>query len=87
MERRLQWPLLVAALLVVPTIVIEQSDVGQPWDTIALVINWATWLAFMAKAALMFRVWTTVGAGCGSIPLKWRSWSSRRRTASPKHSG
>src|SRR4051794_19638530 len=56
MESRLQWPMLVAALLVVPAIAIEQSEAGEPWNTIAAVINWATWLAFLAEAVLMLRV-------------------------------
>jgi voltage-gated potassium channel len=56
MEDRLALPMLVAALLVVPAIAIESSDVDQPWDTIAVVINWATWLAFLAEALLMLSV-------------------------------
>jgi voltage-gated potassium channel len=56
LERRLQWPMLVAALLVVPAIVIEQSEAGGLLNTIAVVINWLTWLAFLAEAALMLRV-------------------------------
>jgi hypothetical protein len=49
LEQRLQWPLLIAALLTVPAIVIEQSSAGQPWDDIAVVLNWATWLAFAGE--------------------------------------
>lgn len=45
--------MLVAALLVIPAIAIETSDVGEPWDTIAVVINWGTWLAFLTEALLM----------------------------------
>jgi voltage-gated potassium channel len=56
MERRLEWPILVAALLVIPVIAIEQSDAGHPWDTVATVLNWATWLAFVVEAILMLRV-------------------------------
>jgi voltage-gated potassium channel len=56
MEHRLEWPMLVAALLVVPAIAIEQSEAREPWSTIAVVINWATWLAFLAEALLMLRV-------------------------------
>jgi voltage-gated potassium channel len=56
MERRLEWPMLVAALLVVPAIAIEQSEAADPWNTIAAVINWITWLAFLAEAVLMLRV-------------------------------
>ncbi len=49
-------PLLVAALLTIPAIAIEQSDVGQPWDTIASVLNWVIWTAFLAEAILMLRL-------------------------------
>lgn len=48
--------MLVAALLVIPAIVIEQSNVGEPWDTIAVVLNWATWLAFVAEVVIMLAV-------------------------------
>jgi len=33
-ERRLEGPLLVAALLTIPAIAVEQSGAGEPWDTI-----------------------------------------------------
>jgi len=56
MEHRLEWPMLVAALLVVPAIVIEQSEATGALNTVAVVINWATWLAFVAEAALMLSV-------------------------------
>ena len=29
---------------------------GEPWKTIAVVINWITWFAFIAEAVLMLRV-------------------------------
>jgi hypothetical protein len=44
-ERRLEWPLLVAALLTIPAIALEQSGAGQPWDTVASVLNWSIWIA------------------------------------------
>ena len=56
MEQRLQWPMLVAALLVVPAIAIEQSEASGTLNTVAVVINWATWLAFLAEAVLMLAV-------------------------------
>jgi voltage-gated potassium channel len=56
LEHRLEWPMLIAALLVVPAIAIEQSEAGEPWSTIALAINWLTWLAFLTEAALMLAV-------------------------------
>jgi voltage-gated potassium channel len=56
MEQRLQKPLLVAALLTIPAIALEQSNVGQPWDTLVSILNWVIWLAFLAEAVLMLRV-------------------------------
>lgn len=56
MERRLEGPLLVAALLTIPAIVIEQSDAGHAWDVAASVLNWCIWLAFVAESVLMLRV-------------------------------
>jgi voltage-gated potassium channel len=56
MERRLQWPMLVAALLVVPAVAIEQSEVTGALNTVAVVINWTTWLAFLTEAVLMLSV-------------------------------
>lgn len=55
-ERRLEGPLLVAALLTVPAIAIEQSSVGEPWDTLAVVLNWTIWTAFVAEVVIMLRV-------------------------------
>jgi voltage-gated potassium channel len=56
MESRLERPLLVAALLTIPAIAIEQSDAAQPWDTISTALNWTIWAAFMGEAVLMLRV-------------------------------
>jgi hypothetical protein len=39
MEKRLEWPMLVAALLVVPAIAIEQSEATGALNTVAVVIN------------------------------------------------
>ncbi len=48
--------MLVAALLTIPAIAIEQSNVGQPWDGIAVVLNWTIWTAFLAEAVLTLSV-------------------------------
>jgi voltage-gated potassium channel len=55
-EERFELPLIVAALLVIPVIVIEESPVGEPWDSIAAVLNWLIWLAFLAEAVTMLAV-------------------------------
>lgn len=56
MQRRLAVPLLVAALLTIPAIALDESNVGRPWDTIAIVLNWIVWSAFLAEAVLMISV-------------------------------
>lgn len=56
LEQRLQWPLLVAALLTIPAIGIEQAEVDEPWDTVALALNWTIWIAFVTETLLMLRV-------------------------------
>jgi voltage-gated potassium channel len=52
-EKRFEIPVLVAALLVVPVIVIEQSGTGEPWQTAAAVTNWAIWLVFALELVVM----------------------------------
>jgi len=62
MERRFQWPVLIAALLVVPVIALEESSLGKPWDTVAWIGNRAIWLTFAAELAAMLVV----------VPNRWR---------------
>ena len=54
--------MLVAALLVIPVIAVEQSDTGEPWRTIAGVLNWAIWTAFAIELVVMLAV----------VPDRWR---------------
>lgn len=62
--------MLVLALLVIPTIAIEQSDVGQPWDTIATILNWTIWLGFAAEIVIMLRVVPDRGRWLREHPLE-----------------
>jgi voltage-gated potassium channel len=55
-QRRFELPMLVAALLVIPVIVIEQSDVSEGWKTFGGVLNWIVWVAFAAEAVVMLTV-------------------------------
>lgn len=48
--------MLIAALLVIPVIAIEESDVGQRWKTLAEVLNWTIWLAFALELIVMLAV-------------------------------
>ncbi|MDO9355061.1 MAG: ion channel [Solirubrobacteraceae bacterium] len=61
-EKRFEWPLIVAAVLVIPTIALEQSTVSEPWDALASVLNWGIWLVFTAELVTM--LWLT--------PNRWR---------------
>jgi voltage-gated potassium channel len=53
MARAFEWPLLVAAVLVIPVLVIQQSHFGAPWDAIATDLDWGIWLAFLAEVVAM----------------------------------
>jgi voltage-gated potassium channel len=54
--RRFELPLLIAALLVIPMLVLDQAELGEPWDTIETVLDWGTWLAFFVELVVMMRV-------------------------------
>jgi voltage-gated potassium channel len=54
--RAFEVPMFVAAVLVIPLLIIEQSDLGEPGTTIGTVLNWGTWLAFLAELVVMLAV-------------------------------
>ena len=54
--RRFERPMLVAALLVIPLLVLEESNLDEPWTTVAACLNWGTWLAFLAEVVVMLAV-------------------------------
>ena len=56
LQRRFDLPVMVAALLTIPLIVIEESNFGQPWDGIGVAINWGGWLVFLAEVVVMLSV-------------------------------
>ena len=51
-----EWPIVVAAVFVIPVIVIETSTTGPPWTTIATVANWVIWSLFLAEVVVMLAV-------------------------------
>jgi voltage-gated potassium channel len=61
-ERRFEVPIVIAALLVIPILFVEQSNPGEPWDTIAAIGNWLVWLLFLAEVVVMLAV----------VPDRWR---------------
>jgi hypothetical protein len=42
-QRAFEVPMLVAALLVIPVLAIEESGADEPWSAVANVLNWAIW--------------------------------------------
>jgi voltage-gated potassium channel len=67
---RFEWPMIVAALLVIPVLVIEGSTDREPWTTIAAVLNWSIWLAFAVELVVMLIVVPRRGAWLRAHPLE-----------------
>jgi voltage-gated potassium channel len=58
-ERATEWlrvPLIVAALLAIPTIVVQESDLGRTWEALAAVLDWCIWAMFAANLAIMLSI-------------------------------
>jgi voltage-gated potassium channel len=54
--KRFEVPILVAALLVIPVIVIEESNVDDTWKTLGSILNWAIWITFTLEVVVMLAV-------------------------------
>ncbi len=61
--------MLVAALLVIPVLIVEESGFGEPWASIATVFNWGIWLAFLTEAVVMLSVVPRKGTWLARNPL------------------
>lgn len=61
MAKRFELPILIAAVLVIPVIVLEEADVSDTWKTIGGVANWGIWLVFALEVLAMFSV----------VPSRW----------------
>jgi hypothetical protein len=55
-ERVLSIPVLIAALLVIPVIVIEQSATSGALVTLANVLNWLIWIVFAVELVALLAV-------------------------------
>lgn len=54
--KRFELPLLVAALLVIPMLVLDNAHLGAPWPAVVDALNWGTWLVFLAELATMIAI-------------------------------
>src|SRR5919205_318114 len=55
-DRAFDVPMLIASLLVIPVLVIEESDVSPAVAMLGTALNWATWLAFLVELVVMLAV-------------------------------
>jgi voltage-gated potassium channel len=58
-ERVAKWlrvPLIVAALLTIPTIIVQESNLGGFWEIITVVLDWCIWAMFTANLAIMLSI-------------------------------
>jgi voltage-gated potassium channel len=61
MESRFRVPIILAALLVIPVLILEAVTVNgahlkEPWTTLSTIGDWAIWLTFFAEVAAMLAV-------------------------------
>lgn len=55
-QSRIDPVVIAAALLVVPTLFIEEAALGSPWDMIGAVANWFIWLVFAGEVVVMLTI-------------------------------
>jgi len=60
----------IAALLVIPVVVIEASHVSSTWKTFGLALNWVVWTAFAVELVVMLAVSPSRMAWLRSHPLE-----------------
>ncbi len=49
----LEWPVIGAALLTIPIIVIQESHLGGAWPAVATAMSWTLWSVFLLEVILM----------------------------------
>ena len=59
---RFEWVVLIAALAIIPVIVVNSDVKTGPWGTVAAVTNWIIWLVFLAEIGLIVTVAPRKGA-------------------------
>jgi voltage-gated potassium channel len=55
-QARFEWPVIIAALLTIPLVLIQESNLPEPWPAIGTVLNWGTWLVFAAEVVVMLSI-------------------------------
>lgn len=55
-ERAFAYPVLIATLLVIPQILLEEADVEGVWGVVCAALDWAIWLTFLTEVVVMLYV-------------------------------
>jgi voltage-gated potassium channel len=71
-DARLRVPLTIAALLVIPDLILEEQPLRESWHRVAVVANWAIWLAFFVEFAAIVL-----------LASDWRAWMRKYPLALP----
>jgi voltage-gated potassium channel len=71
-DARLRIPLAIAALLVIPDLILEEQPLHKTWHTVAVVGNWAIWLAFFVEFIAIL-----------TLASDWRAWMRKYPLALP----
>ncbi|MHB8234001.1 MAG: ion channel [Solirubrobacteraceae bacterium] len=65
-DARLRIPLTIAALLVIPDLILQEQPLREPWHRVAVIGDWAIWLAFLVEFTAIVL-----------LASDWRSWMRR----------
>jgi voltage-gated potassium channel len=71
-DARLRIPLAIAALLVIPDLILEEQSLRETWHTVAVIANWAIWLAFFVEFVAIL-----------TLASDWRAWMRKYPLALP----
>ena len=55
-QARFEWPVIIAALLTIPLVLIQESSLPEPWPAIGTVLNWGTWIVFPSEVVVTLAV-------------------------------
>jgi hypothetical protein len=68
--RRFEPPVILAAVLTIPVTILQFLPPPDPWRTMADVLNWMIWLAFLVEVVVMLVVVPSNDRGCRAIRLR-----------------
>lgn len=70
LERLFEWPLVVAALLVIPVVVLDETNASGFWGTFGSVLNWVVWSVFAVALVVLLAVTPHRGAWLRAHPIE-----------------